>query len=84
MESTDFNLVREGMTQICIRVDEEVKAQAEAVCDELGMSLSTAINIYLKKLGREKRIPFDLSVDPEERVRQRRNTRLAEEYELQR
>ncbi|MCD8286845.1 MAG: type II toxin-antitoxin system RelB/DinJ family antitoxin [Clostridia bacterium] len=72
------------MTQICIRVDEEVKAQAEAVCDELGMSLSTAINIYLKKLGREKRIPFDLSVDPEERVRQRRNTRLAEEYELQR
>ena len=28
------------------------------------MSLSTAINIYLKKLGREKRIPFEVSVDP--------------------
>ncbi len=60
------------MTQICIRVDEEVKAQAEAVCDELGMSLSTAINIYLKKLGREKRIPFDLSVDPSDSIQTRR------------
>lgn len=28
------------------------------------MSLSTAINIYLKKLGREKHIPFEVSVDP--------------------
>ena len=28
------------------------------------MSLSTAINIYLKKLGREKRIPFEVAVDP--------------------
>ena len=28
------------------------------------MSLSTAINIYLKKPGREKRIPFEVSVDP--------------------
>ena len=26
--------------------------------------MATAINIYLKKLGREKRIPFDVSVDP--------------------
>ena len=30
----------------------------------LPISLSTAINIYLKKLGREKRIPFEVSVDP--------------------
>ncbi|MCD8308020.1 MAG: type II toxin-antitoxin system RelB/DinJ family antitoxin [Clostridia bacterium] len=70
------------MTQICIRVDEEVKAQAEAVCDELGMSLSTAINIYLKKLGRERRIPFDLSVDTTDRDRQRKTRNTAEEYEI--
>lgn len=31
---------------------------------KIGMCLSTAINIYLKKLGREKRIPFEVSVDP--------------------
>ena len=31
---------------------------------DIGMSLSAAINIYLKKLGREKRIPFEMAVDP--------------------
>ena len=31
---------------------------------DIGMSLSAAINIYLKKLGREKRIPFEVAVDP--------------------
>ena len=51
------------MAQINLRVDDEVKKQAELVCNELGISLSSAINIYLKKLGREYRIPFDVSVD---------------------
>lgn len=75
------------MTQTCIRVDEEVKAQAEAVCDELGMSLSTAINIYLKKMGREKRIPFDLSIDSSDiqPKRQRRTAKSSDDdYDLSR
>ena len=50
------------MAQISLRIDDEVKKSAEQVCAEIG--ISTAINIYLKKLGREKRIPFDVSVDP--------------------
>ena len=44
------------MTQISVRLENEVKTQAESVCQDLGLSLSTAINIFLKKLGREKRI----------------------------
>lgn len=52
------------MAQINLRVDDEVKKQAELVCNDIGISLSSAINIYLKKLGREYRIPFDVSVDP--------------------
>lgn len=52
------------MTQINIRVDSDVKKKAEQACDEIGISLSSAINIYLKKLGREKRIPFEVSADP--------------------
>lgn len=52
------------MAQINLRVEDEVKRNAERVCDEIGISLSTAINIYLKKLGREKRIPFEVSADP--------------------
>lgn len=34
------------------------------MCADIGMSLSTAINIYLKKLGRERRIPFEVAADP--------------------
>lgn len=52
------------MTQISLRVDEAVKHNAEIACEELGISLASAINIYLRKLGREKRIPFEVSVDP--------------------
>lgn len=52
------------MAQINIRIDDDVKKNAEQVCADIGMSISTAINIYLKKLGREKRIPFDVSADP--------------------
>ena len=37
---------------------------AERACADIGMSLSTAINIYLKKLGRERRIPFEVAVEP--------------------
>lgn len=52
------------MAQISVRIDDEVKKSAEKACAEIGLSMSTAINIYLKKLGREKRIPFEVSVDP--------------------
>ena len=52
------------MAQINLRVDDDVKKQAELVCSEIGISLSSAINIYLKKLGREYKIPFEVSVDP--------------------
>ena len=52
------------MAQISLRIDDDVKSKAEQVCADIGMSLSTAINIYLKKLGRERRIPFEVMADP--------------------
>ena len=52
------------MAQINLRIDDDVKRSAEQACADIGLSLSTAINIYLKNLGREKRIPFEVSVDP--------------------
>lgn len=52
------------MAQINLRVDDEVKKGAEQTFDEIGLSMSTAINIFLKKVAREKRIPFELSADP--------------------
>ena len=52
------------MAQISLRIDEDVKKNAEQVCDDIGISMSTAITIYLKKLGRERKIPFEVSADP--------------------
>lgn len=50
-------------TQISLSIEDDVKKKAEEVCEDLGLSLSTAVNIYLKKLVREKRIPFDITLD---------------------
>ena len=52
------------MAQIRMRVDDTVKARAELACEALGITMTTAINIYLVKLGNEMRIPFEVAVDP--------------------
>lgn len=46
------------------KLDADVKKSMEQVCSELGLSMSAAFTIFAKKVGREKRIPFDVSVDP--------------------
>ncbi len=46
------------MTVINIRTDEAVKAKAQDVLHELGLDLSTAINIYLRQIIKTKGIPF--------------------------
>ena len=52
------------MAQISLRIDDDVKRSAERTLEDIGLSMSSAINIFLKKVAREKRIPFELSVDP--------------------
>lgn len=46
------------------RMDAELKKNMEQTCSELGMSMTTAFIIFAKKVIREKRIPFEVSVDP--------------------
>ena len=46
------------------RMDEADKKKMESVCSELGLSMSAAFTIFAKKVGREHRIPFEVSVDP--------------------
>ena len=52
------------MAQISVRVDDAVKHEAEQTFDEIGLSMNTAITIFLKACAREKRIPFELTADP--------------------
>ncbi len=46
------------------RMDADLKRSMEQACSELGMTMTTAFTIFAKKVSREKRIPFEVSVDP--------------------
>ncbi|WP_088228289.1 type II toxin-antitoxin system RelB/DinJ family antitoxin [Desulfosporosinus sp. FKB] len=50
-------------TNLNIRVDEELKRKAEAIFAELGLNMSTAINIFLRYSVRYGGIPFDLRIE---------------------
>jgi DNA-damage-inducible protein J len=47
-----------------VRMDEDLKKSMESTCRTLGLNMSTAFTIFAKKVSREQRIPFDVSVDP--------------------
>ena len=53
-----------AQTLINIRIDEDLKKEMEGVCKELGITISAAFNIFARKMTREKRIPFEVSIDP--------------------
>lgn len=53
-----------AQTLINVRIDEDVKKSMEEICKELGITMSAAFNIFARKMSREKRIPFDVSIDP--------------------
>lgn len=46
------------------KLDSDVKKSMEQACSDLGLSMTAAFTIFAKKVGREKRIPFEVSVDP--------------------
>ena len=52
------------VVNVNFKLDADVKKSMEQVCSELGLSMSAAFTIFAKKVGREKRIPFELAVDP--------------------
>lgn len=46
---------------VTVRIDEELKKQADLLFNDLGMSLSTAFNIFLRQSVREQQMPFAIS-----------------------
>lgn len=53
-----------AQTTVSIRMDDTLKKDFDSVCNDLGLSMTTAITMLAKKMAREKRIPFDVSIDP--------------------
>ena len=52
------------MTQVSFRIDEAVKSDAEDLFSRLGMSLSTAINVFLRQSIVQRGLPFAVREDP--------------------
>ena len=52
-------------TAITFRTNSETKAEAQRILAELGMDISTALNVFLKKVVRTESIPFDVSLAEE-------------------
>lgn len=50
-------------TNISIRMDAELKVQADALFAELGMNISTAFNIFVRQSLREGGLPFDVTLN---------------------
>ncbi len=50
-------------TNISIRMDSDLKSQADALFSELGMNLSTAFNIFVRQSLRDGGIPFEIKID---------------------
>lgn len=52
------------MSTTTIRIDDTLKQQASALYESMGMSLSTAINVFLRQSVREQRLPFQPTATP--------------------
>ena len=49
-----------SQTMLSVRVDLDDKKAFESFCDNMGINVSTAINMYIKAVLRENRIPFEI------------------------
>jgi DNA-damage-inducible protein J len=47
-----------------IRMEEGLKTEFENFCKSTGMNISVAINMFVAKVVKEQRIPFEISIDP--------------------
>ena len=51
-------------TSITIRMDENLKKQAEILFEDMGLNMTTAFTIFTKAVVRQGKIPFEISADP--------------------
>ena len=57
-------------TSMSIRLDSEVKEQAQQVFNHLGMDMTTAINIFLRQAIQHQGLPFDVKIDENRKLLQ--------------
>lgn len=51
-------------TSVTIRMDENLKKQAETLFEDMGLNMTTAFTIFAKAVVRQGKIPFEIAADP--------------------
>jgi len=60
----------ENTTNLNIRIDRDLKAQADDILGRMGLNLSTAVNVFVRQMVNERAIPFRIRLNEEE-IRER-------------
>ena len=70
------------MANVSFRMDDTLKRQTEAILEQLGLNMTTAMTMFAKTIVREQRLPLDLSINPfYSAANQSRLKRTIENYE---
>ena len=54
-----------AQTTFSVRMDADVKKQLDDFCNQMGMNTTTAFNMFARAVLRERRLPFDVAIDPD-------------------
>jgi DNA-damage-inducible protein J len=54
-----------AQAMVNFRIDEELKKSMESVCRDMGMSVTTAFTIFAVRVSKDRRIPFEITADPD-------------------
>ncbi len=59
-----------ALSTFSVRMDEDLKKQFDGLCQEFGMTASTAFNIFARAVVRQRRIPFEIAAPAQEITRE--------------
>lgn len=74
-----------AQSAVTVRLDTDIKAQFDSLCEQFGMSANTAFNIFVKAVVRSRSIPFTIKGTPTAQdlfMQQRQAVEASEEPEL--
>ena len=64
------------MARISIRMDDDLRKEADEILDELGLNMSSAVNIFVKQLVRQGGLPFTPTLETRQSLENRQRDRL--------
>jgi DNA-damage-inducible protein J len=54
--------IMEKTTNLSVRLDRGLKEEADRIFNAMGMSLTTAITVFVRQAVRQRKIPFEISL----------------------